>query len=131
MELPSHEVLAQLARDDPQAYETLRRQVIDSFIDSAPARVKRRLRGIQFRVDGERRLSQSALGATLRIYDLMWRHFRRLNHHWQDVMPTNRDVADGPGSARVRPYLTCLDARILEFRRAERRGKVSTAAGSG
>ena len=61
MEFPSYEVLAQLARDDPQAYEDLRRELIDSFIATAPERVQPRLRGIQFRVDRVRRMSRSSV----------------------------------------------------------------------
>ena len=83
--LPNHEVLAQLARDDPNAYEALRREVIEGFIDSAPERLKPRLSGIQFHVDGLRRLSRSsALGSTVKIYGLMWESFERLNQVWQD-----------------------------------------------
>ena len=69
-ELPSHEELSQLARDDPQAYETLRRALVENFIDNAPDKYKKRLRGIQFRVDHQRQLSHTALGSTVRIYKL-------------------------------------------------------------
>ena len=69
VELPSHEVLSRLARDDPHAYEALRKQLIDSFIDSAPEKVQSRLRGTQFRVDCVRRLSHSALGSTIKVYE--------------------------------------------------------------
>jgi len=69
LELPTHEFLSQLMRDDPLAYESFRRELIESLIDSAPARSKQRLRGIQFRVDSLRRLSGTALGSTLRIHD--------------------------------------------------------------
>jgi hypothetical protein len=109
-ELPSHEVLARLARDDPQAYETLRSEVIEGFIDSAPQRLRPRLSGIQFRVDGLRRLSRaSALGATVKIYALMWESFERLNHAWQDLRTGS--VADC--STPAMRYAPIRRARIL------------------
>ena len=79
VELPAHEVLSAPARDDPQAYETLRREVIEDFIERAPERIRLRLSGIQFRVDCLRRSSQAALGATVRVYELIWESFLRLN----------------------------------------------------
>lgn len=117
LELPSHEVLAQLARDDPQAYESLRSEVIESFIDSAPERLKPRLNGIQFHVDGIRRLSRSsALGATVRVYQLMWKSFLQMNQVWQDFIPIENN---GPNRARSKQPTKrgpLTSAQILQFR---------------
>lgn len=113
LELPSHEVLAQLARDDPEAYEALRSEVIGSFIDSAPERLKPRLSGIQFHVDGLRRLSRaSALGSTIRIYDLMWQSFERLNLVWQDFKLESAKHAPMPATKSVPQE----SAQILQLR---------------
>jgi hypothetical protein len=121
LELPSHEVLAQLARDDPQAYEAYRRQIVESFIDSAPERLKSRLSGIQFRVDSVRQLSRaSALGATVRVYELMWKSFQHLNEVWQDFMPTENgrgNFCDSRYSkAPAKKHMAKQEARILAFR---------------
>ncbi len=112
IELPSYETLAQLAREDPQAFESLRRAVIDSFIDSAPDRLSARLRGLQFRVDCERQLSHSALGATVRMYALMWESFLRLNDAWQSFMRLDEDGEDSIPTS----YLPNRHAHILELR---------------
>ena len=77
--LPVHDELVQLLRRDPDAYEALRQELIDDLIDQAPVELKPRLRGLQFRIDGVRRVSQSALGTTVRIYEMMWRSFLVLN----------------------------------------------------
>lgn len=113
LQLPSHEVLSQLARDDPQAYETLRREVIDSFIDNAPEGIQPRLRGIQFRVDCVRRLSQSALGSTLKISKLMWESFLSLDRGWQSLARLEKGQYDPARDAEFSPQ---GNARILEFR---------------
>jgi hypothetical protein len=105
-ELPAHGELAQLARDDPEAYEALRQELIDDLIESAPDDIKPRLRGLQFRIDGARRCSHSAMGATLKVYSLMWESFMRLN----EEMSAFRDGAPAPASP------PSPSARIIEFR---------------
>lgn len=111
-DLPSHEVLAQLARDDPDAYEVLRRDMIDSFIDSAPARLVPRLKGLQFRIDGVRRLSKSGLGSTLKIYEMMWQSFLDLNGGWQDLAR----MKAGQAASSPDEGAPIASARILHFR---------------
>jgi len=48
---------ARLARSDPERFEAQRRAAIDSLIDEAPEECQRRLSGLQFRIDMERRRS--------------------------------------------------------------------------
>lgn len=80
--LPDFETLARLAREDPQAFESLRRDMVDDFIDHAPSNRQARLRGLQFRVDAVRQLSKSDLGAAVKIYEMMWLSFRQLADEW-------------------------------------------------
>lgn len=61
-----------LAKSDPQEFEARRTQVIEDFIQSAPDDLQRRLRGLQFRVDMERRRAANPLSACMRISDMMW-----------------------------------------------------------
>ena len=116
-ELPSHEFLSQLVHDDPAAYEALRRELIEGFISSAPERLKLRLNGIQFHVDSLRHLSRgSALGATVRIYQLMWKSFSRLNHNWQELVQIHDEYENRAGPGLTAAYVPRTSARILEFR---------------
>jgi len=116
-ELPSHEVLSQLARDDPEAYEALRRELVEGFIQSAPERLKDRLNGIQFQVDSLRYLSRgSALGATVRIYKLMWKSFHSLNHNWQDLVRIRDEYEHRQVPNLAAAWVAPSSARVLEFR---------------
>jgi hypothetical protein len=63
---------AALARDDPARFEELRRDRVDELIQQSSPRQRQRLRGIQFRIDMERRRSASPMGACVRIQSLMW-----------------------------------------------------------
>jgi len=114
LELPSHEELAHLALNDPSSYEALRRELIDSFIDQAPVTYKRRLLGVQFRVDNVRLLSRSALGSTVKVYQMMCEILSQLNDNWQDLNHLDDYLANNPplSAADYKTY----DARILEFR---------------
>ena len=47
LDFPSHSFLCHLLREDPQAYEELRRELITQVIDSAPESIQNRLKGLQ------------------------------------------------------------------------------------
>lgn len=67
------ETWAQLAREDPEAFEARRREAIAELIESAPERSRERLRCLQWRIDQERRLARTPLAACMRISQMMWR----------------------------------------------------------
>ncbi len=64
-----------LARTDPDGFERRRRAVIDDFIDNAPERHRQRLRGLQWRIDMERRRAPNPMAACVRISQMMWESF--------------------------------------------------------
>lgn len=117
MRLPSHDVLSQLARDDPQAFERLRRELIENRITRAPEKIRHRLRLLQFRVDGICRRPGSPLGAALRIQALMWEYFLQMNESLQVPFRKTGPLPNLPGaagtSAKQRP---AKSARIIEFK---------------
>lgn len=61
-----------LASRDLQAFEAMRRSKINQFIAQAPKAQQDRLRRLQWRIDQERRLSKSPMGACIRISRMMW-----------------------------------------------------------
>jgi hypothetical protein len=70
--LPTFDHLVYMARNDPDGLETLRRSLTDAVITSARSEhTKRRLEGLQFRVDMERRRAHTPLAATIRISEMM------------------------------------------------------------
>lgn len=117
MKLPGHDVLSQLARDDPQAFERLRRELIENRITRAPEKIRHRLRLLQFRVDGICRLSGSPLGATLRIQALMWEYFLQMNESLQEPFRKTGPLPDLPGAAggNAKPH-PAHSARIIKFK---------------
>lgn len=82
-EVSDYELLVRLARDDPPAFEALRSEMISDFIEHAPERYRRRLRGIQFRVDAIRRLTHNPLATLIKVQTLMWDNFLRMDQELQ------------------------------------------------
>ena len=118
VEIPDHEILMQFARDDPVAFEAWRQETIEKFIQSTPSAQQRGLRGVQFRVECIRRCSRSALGATVKIYGLMWQNFIGLNNNWQgfrDELTSIRKIREMGGQDKL--AASPKSAKIFEFRR--------------
>ncbi len=61
-----------LARQDPRAFESARRQVLQSLIASAPAAQRQRLEGLQWQIDRERELADNPMSSCFKISSLMW-----------------------------------------------------------
>lgn len=112
--LPSREVLAQLACENPQAFEALRSELIENCISTAPERIQRRLRGIQFRIDCIRRLSRTPLGALIKIQAMMWESFLRMDQELQKYarQPNDSQHLSKRMDLSYRPAQSAL---IIEF----------------
>lgn len=69
--IPSFEELAELAENDPFEFEALRVRLCSQMIGSAPDALKRRLQGLQFTIDMERKRSKSSYMTCLKISQMM------------------------------------------------------------
>lgn len=99
--LPTFDVLVDMARNDPQRLEALRRKLTDSVIAGADTEQKRkRLEGLQFRVDLERRRARTPLAATIKISEMMCHALADL--HRSMVTPLVRqENADKAPTAKI------------------------------
>lgn len=61
-----------LAKSDPEAFEAKRQALIEQTITGAPAHMQQRLRGLQWRVDMERKRAKNPTSACVNIYRMMW-----------------------------------------------------------
>lgn len=62
----------EMAENDPELFERLRRRAIEEVIEKAPESNRQRLRCLQWRIDQERNRSKNPLGACIRISQMMW-----------------------------------------------------------
>lgn len=105
IELPDFDELVNLYKTDPDAFERLRKDLCDQLIESAPERMRQRLRGIQFKVDMTRLKARTPLSACLSLSQMM-----------QDSLMELQSVLSNPGEfLRNR---TQTEAKVLPFRRA-------------
>jgi hypothetical protein len=87
--LPNFDELANLARQDPRALADLGRRLTNDVIRSArSAQSARRLRGLQFRIDLERKRAPDSLAACVRISQLMHESLAELNRAFIDPAAT-------------------------------------------
>lgn len=79
-QLPAFEALAELGRRDPDALEALGRLLTDDVIRNAPRPAsRRRLEGLRFRIEMERRRAPDAMAACVRISQLMHQSLNELH----------------------------------------------------
>lgn len=64
---------SEMARNDPETFESMRLAAIDAAIEGAPEANRERLRCLQWRIDQERRLARTPMAACMRISRMMWR----------------------------------------------------------
>lgn len=62
----------QLAQEDPEAFEKRRQAMIEIAIRTAPAERQHRLRGLQWRIDQERRRAPNPMAGCLKLSRMMW-----------------------------------------------------------
>ncbi|MEM7000611.1 MAG: DUF3135 domain-containing protein [Pseudomonadota bacterium] len=104
--LPAFDVLVDMARNNPEQLEELRQKLTAHVIRGAASEQKRRrLQGLQFRVDLERQRARSPLAATIRISEMMCHSLADL--HRSMVTPlVNENAAsdDNANTAKVLPF---------------------------
>jgi hypothetical protein len=76
--LPEFDILVQMAKEQPDELEKLRTRLSNDVIDSAPDRIKQRLRGLQFQIDVKRKTSSNPLSACIHISTMMQESFGRM-----------------------------------------------------
>lgn len=78
-QLPSFDELKEMAEKSPEKLESLRKDLIEDVINSAPKEKQNRLRGLQFQIDAKIKTSKTPFEALSKIYDEMMDSFDTLN----------------------------------------------------
>ena len=61
-----------LASNDPETFEQRRQDCIEKFINRYPDSRQKRLRGLQFRIDMERKRARTPMAACIKLSTMMW-----------------------------------------------------------
>lgn len=78
-DLPDFDTLMQLHQQDPEALERLRQKLTNELLDRASDNTRRRLAGLQFRINMELRRAGNPTARFLKLSDMMQEAFSELN----------------------------------------------------
>lgn len=98
---------AKLAREDPIAFEEARKLMLESLIETAPTRVRPRLKGLQWQIEQIRSRATTPLRACLKISDMMWTKVMGedgLTAHLLELSEGNTALIEPRKSAEVLPF---------------------------
>lgn len=111
-DLPEFDKLREMAQNNPEQLERLRMELCDQLIQDAPEKYRRKLRGLQFRVDMERRRAKSPMAACIAISGMMHDSFDRLRQTLNEATGNAT-----PGYLNT-PSSEVEEGKVLPFRRA-------------
>ncbi len=100
---PTTDELLKLAQENPEELESFRQREIEYLITSAPQKMQRRLRGLQFQIDTKRSLSKNPMAACLAISQMMFDSVHELN-----------DILNGEGK-KINDRKVSEVAEVLSF----------------
>ncbi|NOX75708.1 MAG: DUF3135 domain-containing protein [Gammaproteobacteria bacterium] len=84
--IPDFDQLAALAQDDPESFEAVRRQCIESFIQSVSEKKRQRLTGLQWQIDQRRELARNPMASCIAISNMMWDSLHNLNSYQRELL---------------------------------------------
>lgn len=110
--LPSFDKMREMAQHNPDELERLRIKLCEELIHQAPESYRRRLRGLQFRIDMERRKAKSPMAACITISGMMHDSFDKLRMALNEAAGTVSNAAPAVANGSESP------AKVLPFRKA-------------
>ncbi len=110
---------ASLAKANPHAFEARRQALIDDYLRQFPDAERRRLRGLQFRIDMERRRARTPMAACIRLSSMMWDSLLGQDGLIDAIDRFLRYRPDRPAHPQVRAG-SPRSATILAFRKPAR-----------
>lgn len=117
-QLPSFDVLMDLAQNNPEALEAIRQQMSEEIIQDASPGLRHKLEGINFKVNMERQRAKTPLQSCIRITALMHDSFEQMREEL-DVLfkPVNTPLKLLPeaGCVTSEPLATHTASNVLPF----------------
>lgn len=97
---------ANLAKSDPEAFETEREKAIEEMIGRMPEHRQKRIRCLQWKVDQVRNRASTPMAACIRISEMMW-----------DSLIGSGGLRDALGQFSEEPAQRLPKAAVLEIQR--------------
>ena len=94
----------QLAQDDPERFESLRSEILETCINRASNTQQARLRCLQWRIDRIREKTNNPMVACIRISDMMWDTFNNLANGYKHLEHLQQGRPSTLPSATILPF---------------------------
>ncbi|MFC3852017.1 DUF3135 domain-containing protein [Salinispirillum marinum] len=85
IEIPDFNELMRMAREEPEALETMRKEYTEQLLASAPPESLHRLQGMAFVLDAKRRTAHSPAEVCKAMSDLMLERLKVLQANFEDI----------------------------------------------
>lgn len=114
MDMPTFDELKDLAKRDPEGFERLRTELIEDCIRQTPTCNQRRLKGLQFVIEGRRLVADNPMKALLDIQTMMHDSLLSLR---QSLLAHQLPAETSKPSELFEPAVP-TGGRVLQFRRS-------------
>ena len=92
--MPDFDTLRRLAVAEPERLDELLRQQIEGLIDRVSPEQQQRLRGLQFRIDCQRRLARNNLDSCIRIANMMHESVHAMRRHIVHLQEASQEESE-------------------------------------
>lgn len=103
-EFPDVDTLMEIAKNDPDKLDRIKQAAVDDLIQSADPQHQQRLRGLQWQVDVELKMSKNPLDGCIRISELMHEKLWELRAALQDQAQGDFEPMYEEMNAKILPF---------------------------
>jgi len=93
--------LGNISQNDPDLFEEIRMEIIETTINSYPKRFQKRARGIQFILDHELSKHKHPVSRMNRMVEIFWEKFHEFNEVMNDPVGFTVEVEKNKNKGKV------------------------------
>lgn len=109
-DLPDFDTLVTLHKEQPEELERIRTELTDAILENTTGESRRRLQGLQFRINMELRRARTPEARFVKISSMMHEAFAELNHVLHH--PGESSGAEANREARIIPFTLPRDRAL-------------------
>lgn len=103
-EFPDVDTLMEIAKNDPDALDQIKKEAVNGLINSAPESQQQRLRGLQWQVDVEIKMAKNSMDRCIRVSEMMHEKLWELRAALQDQEQGHFEPLYEEMNAKILPF---------------------------
>jgi hypothetical protein len=96
-QIPSFDQLMELNKSDPEAFETLRDELVEGYIETIHDDRQHRLQGMQFHINSRREMAKNPMYSCIYLSRIMQESFLNMRNTLQNLSTTPTDQVSSKG----------------------------------